>query len=83
MKSEKADADLRAVRDDIYGVDTNTKKIREFWKPGGAINSENREKIDKCMREAGLATGPGTLGGLLTSASQAVDRAKVVECLGI
>lgn len=62
-------------------ISQETETLRNYWKPGGTVNKTNRAKIDECMTKAGLATGPGTLVGLITSRSQAADRRKVVELL--
>lgn len=83
VKQAKFDNKLRVVLDDIYGADSDSTKIMKFWQPGGTINKDNRLKIDECMTQAGLAIGPGTLGGLLTGQSQGEDRRKVVDCLGL
>ena len=83
VKQAEAEAELRIVLDDIYGVDPNSTKLREFWKPGGIVNNANRTRIDDCMASVGLATGPGTLAGLITGKSQAEDRRRVVACLGL
>lgn len=76
-------AKFRVVLDDIYGVDSASNKLRDFWKPGSVVDSANRAKIDQCMTKAGLAIGPGTLAALINSRSQAVDRRQVVACLGL
>lgn len=81
-KTKEAQAELKIVLDDTYQSDNASNMIRSIWKPDGkTINAANKAKIYACMTQEKLATGPGTIPGLITSKTLAPARLKVVKCL--
>ena len=82
VKTEEAQAELKIVLDDTYQSDNASNMIRSIWKPDGkTIVDANRVKIYACMTKENLATGPGTIPGLITSKTLALARLRVVKCL--
>jgi hypothetical protein len=54
IKSQEGDVQIAAVLTSDFSYDDPSQKLRKFWKPDGAINFENQNKIKAWMRASRL-----------------------------
>jgi hypothetical protein len=83
QKAATAKRQLQDIKSGQYRKSDAASALRQFWRPGGAIDPDNEAQLKHWMTENGISTNAGMIAMFLSLSTFEAARVKAVKDLGL